>query len=38
VARAAAIVPGARSTVLADSWSAAGLAAKAAVLAEFLAD
>jgi len=38
VARAAAIVPGARSAVLADSWSPAGLAAKATSIAEFLTD
>jgi pimeloyl-ACP methyl ester carboxylesterase len=35
VARAAAIVPGAQSTVLEDTWSSAGLAAKAATLAAF---
>jgi pimeloyl-ACP methyl ester carboxylesterase len=36
VARAAAIVPGARSTVLAESWSPAGLADKAAQVVQFL--
>jgi pimeloyl-ACP methyl ester carboxylesterase len=36
VARAAAIVPGARSTVLAESWSPAGLADKAAQVVRFL--
>jgi pimeloyl-ACP methyl ester carboxylesterase len=36
VARAAALVPGARSAVLADSWSPDGLATKAATIVEFL--
>ncbi len=36
VARAAAIVPGARSTVLAESWSPEGVARKAATIVEFL--
>ncbi len=36
VARAAVIVPGARSAVPGDSWSPAGLIAKAKAIAEFL--
>jgi len=37
VARAAALLPGARSVVLADSWSPQGLANKAETIARFLA-